>query len=246
MGKKTKTGGLSEYWFPWYPGRFKADTMHLTALQDGIYRRLIDHYMETKTALPDNDVALARISGVTPDMFGDNSGIIRGFFIADGAGRLTHKKCAAILKEQDKMSKSYAKRGSLGGKAKASKNAGTLDLFDGESSNSQAIAKQQPQPNLAHNRTGQDRTLQDRIGHSNQPLESKLSPLSKAGGRFSLENFMRDEDREAFRRIAPGKDPHFYIREFDERVNSGQFKRPDKPVAAFLAWTKKYLKTDAV
>jgi len=242
MAKKTKTGGLSEYWFPWYPGRFKADTMHLTALQDGIYRRLIDHYMETKTALPDNDVALARIAGVTPDMFGDNSGIIRGFFIADGAGRLTHKKCGAILKEQDKMSKSYAKRGSLGGKAKAAKAPGNLDLFDGEASNSQAIAKQQPKPNVAHNMTGQDRTLQDRT--SNQTLESKNSTLSSEGGRFSIENFLRDEDRESFRRIAPGKDPHFYIREFNERVNSGQFQRPDKPVPAFLAWAKKYLKTD--
>ena len=42
-------------WFPWYPERYKNKTLHLTVEQGGIYRRLIDHYMETRQPLPDND-----------------------------------------------------------------------------------------------------------------------------------------------------------------------------------------------
>lgn len=233
---------LKEYWFPWVPGRFKADTMHLSALQDGIYRRLIDHYMETKTALPDNDAALARIAGVPLDMFVENAGVIRGFFKASNDGRLKNKKCDEILKDQAKMSKSYSSRGSLGGKAKARKTAENQGKFDLSSSNSQAIAKQQPKPNLAHNKTRQDITSQDSKKHSPQNQESNNSSISESRGSFSIEKFLRDEDRASFRQSAPGWDIYFLMREFDDRVNSGTFERPKKPVGAFLAWVKSFTK----
>lgn len=112
--------GLNEYWFPWVPSRYKADTMHLTALQDGIYRRLIDHYMETKNPLPDNDMALARIAGVSPEEFAPHSEIIRAFF-AKATGKLQLKKCDGILADQAERQKSYSERGRKGGRGKASK-----------------------------------------------------------------------------------------------------------------------------
>ncbi len=56
-------------WYPWHYRRYKEKTLHLTAEQDGIYRRLTDCYMETRKPLPDNDLALARIAGVDIDCF---------------------------------------------------------------------------------------------------------------------------------------------------------------------------------
>ena len=70
---------MAHEWFPWYPALYRADTMHLTAEQDGVYRRLIDHYMETRQPLPDSDVALARIAGITGEVWAVLAGTIRCF-----------------------------------------------------------------------------------------------------------------------------------------------------------------------
>lgn len=224
---------LKEYWFPWYPGRFKADTMHLTALQDGIYRRLIDHYMETKMGLPDNDNALARISGVSVQEFVDNSCIIRGFFEVKTEGRLSHKKCDAILKHQGKISKSYSKRGKLGGKAKGKNSKENQELNKQEI----AAAKQELKQGLAHNTTPQDTTEQKYFSN-----RGNLFGEQQNGGSFSIDYFLRDEDRAAVREAAPGFDLYNLCSEFDERVNSGAFERPQKPARAFIAWAKSFTK----
>lgn len=92
-------------WYPFYPALFRADTMHLTAEQDGIYRRLIDHYMETGHPLPDNDTALARIAGVSAECFMHASSIVRAFFKHKNDGYLYHKRCEMILNQQNTMQK---------------------------------------------------------------------------------------------------------------------------------------------
>lgn len=93
----------SEYWYPWYPTIFKSNTLHLTPEQDGLYRRLIDHYMESREPLPDNDHALARICGVDIECFKHASSILRAFFKQDG-GLLKHDFCNRMLDDQDKRS----------------------------------------------------------------------------------------------------------------------------------------------
>ena len=62
--------------------------------------RLVDHYMETKQALPDSDNALARICGVSISDFAPHSEIIRAFFEAEN-GKLFHETCEEILTEQN-------------------------------------------------------------------------------------------------------------------------------------------------
>ena len=93
-------------WYPFYPALYRADTMHLTAEQDGIYRRLIDHYMETGHPLPDNDSALARISGVSVECFMHASSIVRAFFKHKSDGFLYHKRCESELHQQQSRKKS--------------------------------------------------------------------------------------------------------------------------------------------
>ena len=45
--------------------------MHLNPFQDGCYLRLVDHYMETRQPLADNDAALARIIGISVEEWGE-------------------------------------------------------------------------------------------------------------------------------------------------------------------------------
>jgi len=99
-----------DYWYPFYPTRYQRDTMHLTAEQDGVYRRLIDHYMLTKQPLPDNNTALSRIAGV--DATSNAISMLRAFFEDKGDGFLYHKTCEKLLKEQSSrkmLSKKRAK-----------------------------------------------------------------------------------------------------------------------------------------
>lgn len=235
---------LKDYWYPWTPSRFRADTMHLSALQDGIYRRLIDHYMETKDGLPDNDIALARIAGVSVEIFGENSEIIRGFFKAKKDGRLAHKKCDSVLAEQGYLSKKNAENGKKGGIKKAENAKKKQGYNKNGSSGRQKIAKRAQGKNLAHDMTGHE---SERTGEKNLESESLIKNSDSRGaaspqnqrGSFSIEKFLRDEDREAARKAAPGWGVQTLIAEFDDRVNSGRFNVPAKPVPAFLAWAKK-------
>lgn len=95
-------------WYPFYFIIYKANTMHLSPYQDGCYRRLIDHYMETRKPIPNNDASLSRIVGDSIDNWQLNAKEIRAFFIEDGAV-LRNKFCDEILREQDKIKISRSK-----------------------------------------------------------------------------------------------------------------------------------------
>jgi uncharacterized protein YdaU (DUF1376 family) len=147
-----------EYWFPWSPARFRADTMHLTAEQDGIYRRLIDHYMETGLPLPDNDAALARIAGISSDSWVMAAAMLRPFFKA-ADGKLFLKRCDETLADQTARSRKNAEKG----KAGASKRwKSSVDIPEENSSgHASDIAEQSPVESTVQDKTGQDRSKTD-------------------------------------------------------------------------------------
>lgn len=145
---------MLDYWYPWYPAIFKSDTAHLTAEQDGIYRRLIDHYMETRQPLPDNDHALARLSGVTFECFSPSSNIIRSFFKLK-AGKLNHGFCNQQLDVQDNKRKIRSENGKNAAEKRWKKPERKQSVKWQAHSN--AIAD--PMPNDA---TGQEKTGQDK------------------------------------------------------------------------------------
>jgi len=125
------------YWFPWYPELYRLDTQHLTAEQDGIYRRLIDCYMESRQPLPDNDVALARIAGVSVDAWAMAAAMLRPFFRPSKDGKLHHKKCDAELDRQDKLTRFQSEKGKRGANARWNKKKKKQD--DNSSGHSTAI-----------------------------------------------------------------------------------------------------------
>lgn len=109
----------NDMWFKWYPAKYKADTMHLTAEQDGIYRRLIDHYMETSQPLPDNLVALSRIAGISGDILEGNWPVLAVFFRTEG-NKLHLKVCDELVRERAEKSEKFRQFGKMGGRPKVS------------------------------------------------------------------------------------------------------------------------------
>lgn len=102
-------------WYRWHFMLYKQDTMHLDPYQDGCYRRLLDHYMETRSPLPDNDHALARIIGDSFENWTTKAAIVvRAFFKPDGKGNLSHKRCNKELDGQDGLTKVLSESGKKG------------------------------------------------------------------------------------------------------------------------------------
>lgn len=104
---------MNSFWFPWYPQLYRNDTLHLTPEQDGIYRRLIDHYMESASPLPDNVVALCRIAGCDSHAIS----IPLAFFAHEEGIGYRHKKCDSLLADM------YERHQKRHGAAKAGANA---------------------------------------------------------------------------------------------------------------------------
>jgi uncharacterized protein YdaU (DUF1376 family) len=164
-------------WFPWYPVHYRRATRHLTDMQDLIYRRLIDEYMETREPLPDNDIALASITRVCIDEWKMARAILLPFF-RQSDGKLHHKKCSEILEEQQAVSRKKSQAGSAGAAKRWKKPIENTET--NSTSHSAAIAL--PMAN--------DGTLQDTTGQ-----ESKKDPVVDRGAEveriFSwLEQFL--------------------------------------------------------
>lgn len=90
-------------WYPWHFELYANDTMHLTCLQDGAYRRLIDHYMKTRQALPDDDRALANITRLGLADWQEIAADVRAFFKPRN-GKLYQTRCEQTLASQEKGS----------------------------------------------------------------------------------------------------------------------------------------------
>lgn len=161
-----------EYWYPHYPARFRRKTMHLTAAQRGVYRDLLDHYYESREPLPDNDIALARIGGVTIDEFSAMSATIRAFFFSEN-GYLYQETCEEELETQGKKAKKRTKIGQNAAKKRWSqvrenkeKNASSMHEAYVQHAGSNANA-------MHKHATGQDRT-----GHKDSIVGKRTIPPS--------------------------------------------------------------------
>lgn len=86
-------------WYPHHIVDYRRDTLHLTTLEHGAYRLLIDAYMELGK-LPDDDTILARFAGMTPTEWASIAKTIRKFFGMPRDGFLRHKRCDAEIAKQ--------------------------------------------------------------------------------------------------------------------------------------------------
>lgn len=100
---------MSLDWYPFFAVDYRRDTYHLSLAEDGAYRRLIDEYMMTREALPNDNVALARILGIPTTEWEELAPRIRPFFKSRN-DKLIHKRCEQELRAQDTRSSRYSDR----------------------------------------------------------------------------------------------------------------------------------------
>jgi uncharacterized protein YdaU (DUF1376 family) len=96
-------------WFAFDVDAYDADTMHLSAAEDGVYCRLLRFYYKTRLSLPDDDRALAAIARVSSDEWSGMKDTIRAFF-KTRRGRLHHKRCDRELDREDELSRRRSER----------------------------------------------------------------------------------------------------------------------------------------
>ena len=96
-------------WYPHNIGDFEADTLHLSAFEDGVYCRLLRWYYREERPLPDDDQALAAIARVNFEEFKRINKTIRAFFVAR-SGLLQHKRCNKVIAEQTKKRRDAKER----------------------------------------------------------------------------------------------------------------------------------------
>lgn len=98
----------NDYFYEWNPVLFRKATRHLTALQRGIYRDLIDEYMETREPLPASDIALANIARISVEEWTHAKKEILEFF-EEKDGKLFQEYCNEKLDRQDTFAKKRSK-----------------------------------------------------------------------------------------------------------------------------------------
>jgi uncharacterized protein YdaU (DUF1376 family) len=98
-----------DIWMPWYPGDYQRDTQHLTTLEHGAYRLLIDACWCRGGMLPNDDGDLARIVHLQPSEWLSIRSRIASFFI-DSDGHWTHNRVTRELNNAKNNANAQQKR----------------------------------------------------------------------------------------------------------------------------------------
>ena len=136
----------SDIWYPFYIGDYQRDTQHLTTLEHGAYRLLLDTCWTGGGTLRDDDGDLARITKLSLSDWQAIRSRVAGFFeihlgVNGESGFWTQKR---VTLELEKARKQYERK-SLGASKTNEKRWGTPSLSD-SLSGSQCVSPSQPQP----------------------------------------------------------------------------------------------------
>jgi uncharacterized protein YdaU (DUF1376 family) len=223
---RDKTG---HFYFAWFPTIYQQDTQHLTLAECGAYRRLIDHYMMTRSPLPCSDKALARIVGCGVDEWVPISENVKAFFKAK-EGFLHHKFCDETIAGDTARILKAQLNGSRGGRPSASKDEGIT----------QSVTESNPVG--SPNPTITTKTTQNISSHQDQGRGEGEGFLQangfKVGGEVRFSPSLKTCDR--LLGVAPGWDQHRLIDLYNEWLKGKD--RPKFPDAAFLGWAQKFTK----
>lgn len=240
------------YWYPWTPSWFREKTIHLTYAQRGLYRDLIDYYMETKKALPDNDIALANICRIDLSTWQLHSVEIRAMFVKikdeKGVALLSQNTCDENLAFDAARSKKNSKNGQKGGRPKAMKDNDKKPLAkpnESTTDNIQQIAEEERISSLTQESLKTPLTPQPIPGgDSKSSISGKEEHPAAPQARFDILHLISDDTHERAKRISRALNRDFYelAKLYNAGVREGKRPAPDKPDAAFMAWIPAYTK----
>lgn len=121
-----------DYWYPWSPVSFRRECSGLNDIQELIYRRLFDFYMEVnKEPLEDNDQALANIARVPLQVWLDNADVIKSHSKLGRKKRgggyiktIIFQRCEVLIAEENRRRQKNSENGTKGGQNNPRKNKG--------------------------------------------------------------------------------------------------------------------------
>lgn len=252
---RDKTG---HFYYEWFSTIFKADTQHLDPYEDGCYRRLIDHYMETKAALPADDKALARIIGIGLDDWKRAADSVRAFFkpSENPVGFLRHNFCEELLAKHNARIKNATENGKNGGrpsKNKSSKNKANNPV------GSETITQRKAEQNNQNHKEGYkdnnpltpfesgDKSV-DVVKDLSKGLKYKEEYGSGSGSGsklFDILEFLDPLDVSAAHALLPnGWGFDYLVRVYNDWINDPKNGNlpPRKPRVAFSKWIVNYTK----
>ena len=100
-------------WYPFYVGDYARKTAHLSLLEHGAYRLLLDHYYATRQPLPSDPTKLYRICRArSPSERKAVLSVIAEFFTEDGS-LMRSEKCDSEIGKQLKYSDSQSAKAKL-------------------------------------------------------------------------------------------------------------------------------------
>lgn len=125
-------------WMPHYIGDYMKATVHLTAQQDGIYRRLRDFYWENGGPIPADLRTLHRAArALLPEERNDVEFILNSFFIFDG----DHFRHPELDKRYQEAWERYQKKSEAGKNAVAARERKKLERLNDISNDEQTTTK---------------------------------------------------------------------------------------------------------
>lgn len=104
---------MAKQWYPFYVGDYAGDTAHLSMLEHGAYRLLLDYYYSTQKPLPKDSIKLYRICRARTQA--ERKAVMSAalqFFIEDGLV-LRNKKCDSEITKQLNFSNSQSAKAML-------------------------------------------------------------------------------------------------------------------------------------
>ncbi len=252
---------------PWYPrdmGKYSRDTGTLSLAQHGAYNLLIDHYYSTgpinafeqcssnAQLMPDHSGLYRLCKAATKQEQEAVDFVLKRYFRLDDAGFYRHDKCDEVIEIQSKKHENRVRVGRENRKKFLLKQCSSNAV----QTQTKNLRKTPPLPPSGGDELferggkGKERktrqiTPDDRSGASGVVSGTSVAKRPKnspTGLKFDIDQILSDGDRIEAKAEAPGWDQQWLMREYNERVNSGEFQVPTYPGRAYIAWAKSFTK----
>lgn len=227
-------------WYPFYPGDYARDTKHLSLVEHGAYRVLLDHYYATgkpllfgnatsnatsnRELMPDHS-RLYRICGAISKAEQDAVDTVLSFFFTLTDEGYYNAKAAATLEKQKSSYERRSKAGKAGADAKNKQAYENKGKSGNATSNATAMLKQpEPEP--------EPKYKPPKAPHRGDGVD----------GFFWMEKIINDTALKRAKANAPGWDVYGLMKVYSEGINAGTREAPRNPNGAFPAWCAAYTK----
>jgi uncharacterized protein YdaU (DUF1376 family) len=141
-------------YFQHHIGDYRRDTAHLSLLEHGVYRQLIDLYYLSEEPIPaETDWVIRRLSARTNEEIAAIHAVLKDFFIKDFEGRpgYSHKRCDIELYEYAAKAETARVNGKLGGRPKKTQPviSGNPDVTTSQANHEPLTINQEPEEEIA-------------------------------------------------------------------------------------------------